>query len=664
VDVEDLSEAERLLWAAFPRAQTVDLGGTGEVRAEVVAALLLGARPAESWRVPAVRLTGARVSGVLDLSFAEIRHAALLRACVFEAPVDLYGVRTRQLNLAGSRLPGLRASDAQIDGLLWLDDCEFAGPLELDGARVDGALSLRRARFATADLRADALTVARTLDATGHDVTGEVLLRGARVEGVFTLDRAHLANPGRVVLNADGIVLGDGLFGHDLAGDGEIRLPDARIGRQFVLSGARLHNPSGVALRADRMRVDGTVALDRGFRAQGEVSLRSATIGGTLLMHGARLGAPGGIALDAHLINVASSMRASQGFHADGQVYLEAAHIQGSADFNGARLTNPGGQVLSACRAQITGGLFCTRGFSAEGEIRLVDATIGASAEFGGARLSNPTGPALTARGLSVGTMLDCSDGFHAEGPMIFTGARVVTVARFDDAVISAPGQVALELREVRASVLRLTTRTPVDGTIDLRHTRVEVLWDDPARWPAHSMLDGFTYAAIETPGSVDVRLDWLDRTEGYHPQPYEQLATVYRAMGRDTEARTVQLERQRRRRRTLPFAARAWGYVQDWAVGYGYRPVRAGLWLVGLFLAGTAVFGAHHPAPLHSGEAPGFNPVLYTLDLLLPIIDFGQQSAFDPRGGQQWLAALLITAGWVLATTIAAGATRVLSRQ
>lgn len=98
--------------------------------------------------------------------------------------------------------------------------------------------------------------------------------------------------------------------------------------------------------------------------------------------------------------------------------------------------------------------------------------------------------------------------------------------------------------------------------------------------------------------------------------------------------------------------------------MGYGYRPSRAAAWLAGLLAVGAVVFGAHHPPPAHRGEGPGFNPLLYTLDLLLPIIDFGQQGAFDPSGGEQWLAALLITAGWVLATTIAAGVTRVLSRQ
>jgi hypothetical protein len=54
---------------------------------------------------------------------------------------------------------------------------------------------------------------------------------------------------------------------------------------------------------------------------------------------------------------------------------------------------------------------------------------------------------------------------------------------------------------------------------------------------------------------------------------------------------------------------------------------------------------------------------VVYTLDLLLPIIDLGQERAFQPTGAQQWLGYLLIVAGWLLATTIAAGLTRSLRR-
>lgn len=48
----------------------------------------------------------------------------------------------------------------------------------------------------------------------------------------------------------------------------------------------------------------------------------------------------------------------------------------------------------------------------------------------------------------------------------------------------------------------------------------------------------------------------------------------------------------------------------------------------------GTTVFGLHAPEPLKAGEHPPFNALFYTLDLLLPIIDFGQEKAFKTAAG------------------------------
>ncbi|GAA2156665.1 hypothetical protein [Actinomadura napierensis] len=663
MDIEDLSDAERAVWDAFPRAGKVDLTGTGEaVRGEVLAALLLGARPPDAGQVPALRLTGARVTGVLDLSFAEVRYAVLLRDCVFDEPLDLYAARLRQFSLAGSRLPALRASDAQVDGLLWLRDCRVDGTLQLVGTRIEGSLSLRSARFTGGDVHADAATIVRNIDATDVDVTGEVMLRGTHVGGTCVLDGARLSNPGAVALNADGIDLPSGLFAHGLTAEGTVRLPDARIGRRLVLTAARLSDPGGTALDADRARIDGAAVLDAGFRAEGKVSMRSAVIGGTLLLSGADLDAPGDTALNARLISIGSSLRATPGFHARGRTCLDSATVQGSIDIAGARLTDPGGQALSLCRAQVTGGL-SGQGLTAEGEIRLLDSVIGASVELDGAHLSNPGGRSLTGYGLTVSGVLNCCDGFTSAGRLSLAGARVGELS-FDDATISGFGDLALGLRRVRAEMLWFSRCTLTDGTVDLKHARIEVLRDDPARWPARPQLDGFVYQTIDKPGPLAARLAWLDAADGYHPQPYEQLATVFQGMGRDAEARTVRLAKQRRRRRSLPRPAHLWGLAQDWTVGYGYRPLRAGILLAALLVLGTVLFAAHHPVPLKKDEAPAFNPFLYTLDLLLPIISFGQEPAFNPRGPYQWLAAALIASGWILATTIAAGITRVLSRQ
>ncbi|WP_344450776.1 hypothetical protein [Actinocorallia aurantiaca] len=56
--------------------------------------------------------------------------------------------------------------------------------------------------------------------------------------------------------------------------------------------------------------------------------------------------------------------------------------------------------------------------------------------------------------------------------------------------------------------------------------------------------------------------------------------------------------------------------------------------------------------------------PVMYTVDLLLPIVDLGQERAFNPEGPYQWFSYLRVAAGWILATTIAAGAARTIGRR
>jgi len=107
----------------------------------------------------------------------------------------------------------------------------------------------------------------------------------------------------------------------------------------------------------------------------------------------------------------------------------------------------------------------------------------------------------------------------------------------------------------------------------------------------------------------------------------------------------------------------RAWSLLQDITVGYGYRPRRALAWLALLLTAGSIVFSVAPPPPLQADMAPHFNGVIYTVDLMLPVVNLGQKYAFNPGGAEQWLSYLLIAAGWTLATTVAAGAARILRR-
>lgn len=68
-------------------------------------------------------------------------------------------------------------------------------------------------------------------------------------------------------------------------------------------------------------------------------------------------------------------------------------------------------------------------------------------------------------------------------------------------------------------------------------------------------------------------------------------------------------------------------------------------------------------PPTIQLSAAPHFKPVIYTLDLLLPLVDLGMKHAFNPSGFGQWLSYVLVASGWIFVTTVAAAAARVLQR-
>jgi len=171
------------------------------------------------------------------------------------------------------------------------------------------------------------------------------------------------------------------------------------------------------------------------------------------------------------------------------------------------------------------------------------------------------------------------------------------------------------------------------------------------------------TYTAMEPYLAARQWLRWLQRDpDGYQPQPYEQLAAYYRRVGHDEQARTVLLAKQRHRRQRLHLPARAWGHLQDTAIGYGYRPARAFGWLILLLAFTTAYFTVSPPRAAASGS-PQFQPLIYAFDTVIPVLNLTDGQTYVLTGAGQWITWIVSIAGWVLATTVVAGITRTLMR-
>lgn len=677
---------------------------------------LAGTRMTGSGDYGALCLLDARIAGRVHLSGAEFTSA--------DGPaLYLDGLQGGELRAVGLRATGVgelgavRLLGARVDGqayfgeavitnesgpALTADGLVVGGDLRLNEATVTGELRLLGARLGEADLTGSTLQGGggTALEAdrlhTGELRLGEVTatgsgaatisLTGARVDGQFILDGAVVVNDGGRALSADGIRVGDSLSGEGVraSGSGEygaICLISAHVGGHVDLEGAELANDTGAALSADRLRVDGSLRLDRvtatGSGEVGTLRLLAARIGGQASIEDARLTSDAGPALYADRLRVEENLYLA-GTHAvgagdRGAIRAHAAGVGGQLLAEGVVCTNGSGPALSADDLRVGTYLdltAMTAACSSEvGAVSLVGAQVDGKATFDGAEVANDRGPALLAHHCRVGASLALS-GLRATG----TG-EVATVSLLGVRVGNGLTFTGAEIVHREGGTLVSLEDTVVEGPVFIP---TEVLGADGLVF-----LDGFRFGSLE---DVTWR-EWLEligsRTAGYRPGPYQRLAAAERAHGHEGQARTVLIAQQRDLLRRAPEAIGGWParwFHRLWGLlaGYGYRARRAAAALLfavvaagGLGLwAGQVADGSHRAAErVADFGAPAGTPCT-TVELIGVGLDRGLPLSPGVRGrcdlntgigsGQAFTVAIWVVqaAIWALATLALVGYT------
>lgn len=299
------------------------------------------------------------------------------------------------------------------------------------------------------------------------------------------------------------------------------------------------------------------------------------------------------------------------------------------------------------------------RGLRATGGLRLIGAKFHGGLYMQRASITATGDYAIQADFMEAGAA-ELSTGFTAEGTIRMRGARITGVLSFNGATLKAPGRV-LHLSHMQVDEI-IMRPAAIEGDVNFGYSRFGVLLDAPDAYPDAVQVNGTVYDTMRGGWTLPERVAWLSRDpDGYLPQPYEQLAAWYRRIGHEPDARRVLLAKQRERRATLRGPGRSWGRLLDLMVGYGYRSWQAAVWAVLLLAVGTTVFTKVPPAQVDPTEVRHFQPLVYSLDLLAPVSVFEVRGAYEPSGWTQWVAWTLVVSGWVLATALIAGVTRVL---
>jgi hypothetical protein len=585
----------------------------------------------------------------------------------------------------------IRLIGAQLGGSLDLAGCQLVPrngrAVDLAEATVGGSLFIN-------DSPAHAPLIQGRLEMGRVAINGRVLIRRATLNAPAAGVGRHHYNAKdpaqRLAIVAQGAsIRGELSIDEHTTVDGGITFAGAEIDGGIHLDGATIHNASDIALDFTHVRVGSKVSA-LGANIQGTVDLDGAEVAGSLGFARADISRPAGrycvTAVRAVVhgdVQLADAKVGGTDPGASGGVRFRGAELRGLFDAERAQVVSPGDTAVNLHQARISGNLRLCDGFRSVGVIALNRAV--------------------------VEGRLRCDGGRFEWRPREVGDTRP---AKRNDRVVAF---------EAISATFRggVGLGWSIDGAVDFTDAHTTYLADRPTQdWPAHrSYLSGFSYeryAAISMQGSGEwewkARARWLQNCdpaasdEPGDPGPWEQAAQTLKNHGDSggSEQLLMAYLRTKRQRRLGWFR---FGLLRgldrifnDWFLGYGYRPLRA---LIPLALLVVAVAGPLLPAHanhvmratdpagvvytpqgelslVESGKAPRdtcgkgkvrcFNPWLYAVDTVVPIVDLKQRSAWSPTsdaGGELMLAWVntATLAGWAISSLLVVGLARAGSR-
>lgn len=497
--------------------------------------------------------------------------------------------------------------------------------------------------------QAAALVAPFGIQITGMGIDGDLDLDFAQIP--FPIQIANCGSIGRIgmrnarlpALNLQDISIGSlNLNGAIIRGPvslmtdfeaSTVDLRGASIEGDLECFNVRLNNAQGSSLatsfQAKGARISGSVVF-YGVDALGGVDFSDATIGKDFEIHEAIFRDDQNIAFDAHGCSIAGSVDLRGGCKVEGEANFNSTKIGRNLECAGAEFANPDGMALDADNIKIEGNAFLRSILNEKGEVLL---------------------------------------GFKIDGKISLVRADIAKALVWTNVLRSEKSILDLQLAKV--------------GTLD----------DDERSWPAREclLLDGFTYERFDpdAPSSITSRMEWLHRQprSEFFPQPYLQLASVYRKMDEDGVAKQVMVRKNQDFGRLLGIRSKViqsiapkgwWNRIlgkavgichallsPEWwwynffgkLIGYGYEPWNA--FIISLIFV-TFGWGVFHicfsheiisPTEEHafskdssarksrlngtriySENYPKFNAFVYSLESFVPLVKLDQSEHWRPN--------------------------------
>jgi hypothetical protein len=653
-----------------------------------------------------LRIREAKFCEPLDLRGCRIPVRVEFRYCLFSAKVFMISAEILSVYFMNSTIDSeIEASRLALRGPLFFRDCVITGLIRLDQARIDGEVFLGSCSMTT-ELMAISMRNAEVADDLRvfpkFKCAGGLQFEGIRVNGNVVMSGAELTSKTEKVIFSMATIKGIVVFKENFQSNMEMRFVGARVGGQISGSSSKLAGYPD-SLVVDQAKVGGGVFLDQGFTAAGRISFIDSDIEGEFCCKGATLS-------DEDVSLILSSSRIRGGvllrdkFSCGGRILMRLTQIGGWLECNGAHLKcSKDAFLLEGSR--ITGNVYMADKFVAEGTVTLQAAEVGGVVNCKGGTFNAPE-TSLSLEGARIKSHVLFSFGFTSKSRVNLLEAEI-------------GGQLSCEWSDIKA-LMAENTRTvgnlfwrgiqnPDQATLHLVGATFNAIHDDRASWPLAGRLKvnglvakefqlynsrpepgpGEIWKSLGVPFNAADRIEWLnlqslpDLTE---PQPWMHLSHLLEQKGHKRGARRVVLElRKHQARANWKSRKMKWiGKPTEYAIAFlEEQPLKILVPILLCVLLGSSVFwrAQNYFSPTSESAVnyleakhtlppgyPKFQPVVYSLENVLPVIKLGQDDHWSPNAIKSptavyWLLAAtrwcLILAGWaqglILATAISA---------
>ncbi|MGE0774208.1 MAG: hypothetical protein AB7G25_06315 [Sphingomonadaceae bacterium] len=569
-----------------------------------------------------------------------------------------------------------------------------SGIVSFAGARIKGNLDCSGGKFSSEKI---------AIHAARAKIEGDVFLRqefhsnglvkfsGSEIRGDFDCDNGKFNKNEGGALDCHTINIGGNINMRDnFHAVGEVSFFHAKVGGNFSCANGVFENDLYNSLTCDGLKVKGNLFFTRGFRSKGAVRLINATIGGSIQCDG-KFDTQKGDALNCDSINVARNLIFSDSLLVKGTVHLVSAKIGGNFQCAG-RIEQINGDGLKCDGINVNGSIIF-RGCQVDGALRLLNSKISDDLDFTDGQFRNKNGYALECSG-AVAKKIIFRNVKNIVGSISFAATYASTLV--DDVA---------SWNMANVIVLDGFRYQEIFGSCDAE-MRISWLNKQP-REHIHSE---------------------------FRAQPWEHLTNTLRAMGDGESARQVAIEKQKKLRAAGKIGNRrinedskgcrsaiSWLICQIYnfvaillhriygtVIGYGHRPLRTVFLMLilcifssilyykgredGLFgptaspiqvaLANSRCGDAGEANKIFWTECPDmpstyttFQPFLYSLDLILPIVDLQQEKDWAPivqsQSGEtlwcgrilRWIVWLEILFGWAGSVLLVAVLGRLVSK-